>query len=68
MALNSFYQPIQINNLRYKHIIVRQINLDEDSITKEILDYNNKILFSEYISLNIQIMIIDCKIETNDTS
>ena len=68
LALNSFYQPIQTNNLRYKHTIVTQINLDEDTLTKKILEYNNRILFSEYIALNIQIMIIDRVIETNNTS
>jgi hypothetical protein len=68
IALNSFYQPIQINNLRYKHTIVRQINLDEDSLTKKILEYNNRILFVEYIALNIQIMIIDQTVEVNNTS
>ncbi|MCX6165510.1 MAG: hypothetical protein NTU73_11740 [Ignavibacteriae bacterium] len=47
---------------------MRQINLDEDSLTKEILNFNKKILFGEYIALNIQIMIIDSMVEINDTS
>jgi hypothetical protein len=68
ISLNSLYQPVQFNNIRYRHTIVRQINPDEDSITKEVLECNKIILFREYISLNINIMVIDKEIEINNTS
>jgi hypothetical protein len=68
VSLNFYYQPIQVNSLRYKHTIVRQINFDEDESTKELLSNNRKIMFSEFISINIQIKIINRIIENNDTS
>jgi hypothetical protein len=68
IALNSFYQPIQVNSLRYKHTIVRQIDFDEDELTKELLNKNRKLLFNEFISINMQKMIIDRIVETNDSS
>jgi hypothetical protein len=68
ISLNSFYQPIQIKDLRYKHTIVRQINLNEDSVTKEISEKNKKILLRELISLKLQVMLINKEIGTDNTS
>ena len=68
ISLNSFYQPVQPNNIRNRHTIVRQINLDDNSLTQEVLELNKKILFREFISLKIQIMIADSATEFNNTS
>lgn len=68
ISLNSFYQPVQPNNTRHRHTIVRQINLDDDGLTQEVLELNKKILFQEFISLKIQIMVADNVIEFNNTS
>lgn len=67
-ALNSYYQPMQVSNLRSKHTIVRQINYDEDELTKEVINNSRRTLFKEFIFLNMQIRIIDKIIETNDSS
>lgn len=68
ISLNTFYQPVQVNIYRYKHTIVRQMNADEDNLTKELIDKNKKIIFGEYISLLYQIMYIDKNVAINNTS
>jgi hypothetical protein len=68
IALNSYYQPVQANNIRFRHTIVRQINYDEDEITKQIISTNEKILFRELISIKIQVLITDRTVDFNNTS
>jgi hypothetical protein len=68
IALNSYYQPVQANNIRFRHTIVRQINFEKDELTKQLVNKNEKILFKELCYLNIQIIIADRIIEINNTS
>jgi hypothetical protein len=68
ISLNSFYQPVQISNVRTRNAIVRQINIDEDKLTGQMLDENSDILFSDFISMKLQVMVIDRYIFINNTS
>jgi hypothetical protein len=67
-ALSSFYRPIQISSIRYKHTIVRQINFDEDKLTGEIIKYNKSFFFRERIAVKMQLMIADRSYEAFNTS
>jgi hypothetical protein len=67
-ALNSFYEPVQISSVRYKHTIVRQIKFDEDKLTDEIIKYNKSFFFREYVVLKMQTMIADRSYEAFNTS
>lgn len=66
--MNSFYQPVQINSIRFKNPIVRQICIDNDNLTKELIDRNTKILFREFVSLNFQLMFIDYSLDYYNSS
>lgn len=68
ISLNSFYQPVQINSIRFKNPIVRQICIDNDNLTKELIDRNTKILFREFVSLNFQLMFIDYSLDYYNSS
>lgn len=68
VALNSFYQSAQRINIKPRHTIVRQINFDEDKLTKEVLAENEKILFRELIAIKLQIMLADNFVMMYNTS
>jgi hypothetical protein len=59
ISLNSFYQPLQINRAGHKNPVVRQINFEDDELTKQVLDENRTILFREFIAIKMQLMISD---------
>ena len=68
ISLNSFYQPVQINRTGHKNPIVRQINFEEDKLTKQVIDNNRNILFREFIAIKIQMIITDKYIPIDNTS
>ncbi len=68
ISLNSFYQPVQINRTGHKNPIVRQINFEEDKLTKQVIDKNRNILFREFIAMKLQVMIINESVLFDNTS
>ena len=68
ISLNSFYQPVQLNRTGHKNPIVRQINFEEDKLTKQVIDNNRNILFREFIAIKIQMIITDKYIPIDNTS